>query len=74
MEEIGESINSTATYSRETLFLRGDRSEYILPDDFDTIKKHFPKAALETIPNSGHWLHAENPKAFFTTSLEFLNQ
>ena len=74
MEEIGENISSSATYLGETLFLRGDRSEYILQNDFDNIKKHFPKASLETIPNSGHWLHAENPKAFFSSSLEFLNR
>ena len=73
MEEIGENISSSATFLGETLFLRGDRSEYILQNDFDSIKKHFPKASLETIPNSGHWLHAENPKAFFSSSLEFLN-
>ena len=74
MEEIGENISSSATYLGETLFLRGDKSEYILQNDFDNIKKHFPKASLETIPNSGHWLHAENPKAFFSSSLEFLNR
>ena len=74
MEEIGENINATATYTGESLFLRGDKSEYIQQNDFDTIKKHFPKASINTITNSGHWLHAENPKMFFSTSLEFLNR
>ena len=74
MEEIGENISSTATFTGETLFLRGDKSEYILQNDFDIIKRHFPKAAINTISNAGHWLHAENPKEFFFETLNFLNR
>ncbi|TXN37008.1 alpha/beta fold hydrolase [Flagellimonas hymeniacidonis] len=73
MDEIGENINATATYEGPTLFLRGERSEYIMPNDFPEIKKHFPGAAIETIDKAGHWLHAENPKQFFEKSLHFLN-
>ncbi len=73
MDEIGENISSTSKYEGPTLFLRGDRSEYILPNDFPEIKKHFPKAEIDTISNAGHWLHAENPKQFFEKSLHFLN-
>nr|WP_299385114.1 alpha/beta fold hydrolase [Allomuricauda sp.] len=73
MDEIGENISSTATFSGPTLFLRGDRSEYILPNDIPEIKRHFPNADVQTIENAGHWLHAENPKQFFEKSLQFLN-
>ena len=73
MEELGENIASTATFTGETLFLRGDKSEYILQNDFDGIKRHFPLAQIETVTNAGHWLHAENPKEFLSKTLEFLN-
>ena len=73
MEEIGENIGATAEYIGPTLFIRGDRSEYVMPNDFPVIKKHFPNASLETIDNAGHWLHAENPKQFFDKTLKFLN-
>lgn len=73
MEELGENIGSTASFSGETLFLRGDRSEYILQTDYDNIKKHFPRATIKTISKAGHWLHAENPKEFLFISLNFLN-
>jgi pimeloyl-ACP methyl ester carboxylesterase len=72
MEEIGENIGSTDSYGGPTLFLRGDRSEYISPADFDEIRRHFPKARVETIENAGHWLHAENPEEFFEKSLQFI--
>lgn len=74
MEEIGENINTVDTFIGETLFLRGDKSEYILYNDFDAIKKHFPNAIIDTVSNAGHWLHAENPKEFFKNTLAFLNR
>ena len=74
MEEIGKNIGSTSFYEGPTLFLKGDRSNYIVQNDLMHIKKHFPKATIETIENSGHWLHAENPKQFLQKSLFFLNQ
>ncbi|RNC91802.1 MAG: alpha/beta fold hydrolase [Allomuricauda sp.] len=74
MEEIGESIAATSVFEKPTLFLRGDRSEYITPMDEATIKKNFPNAAVETIANAGHWLHAENPNQFFEKTMAFINQ
>lgn len=73
MDEIGENIASSAVFNGPTLFLRGDRSEYILPNDFSGIKRHFPNADIQTVEKAGHWLHAENPKQFFEKSLHFLN-
>ncbi len=72
MEEIGENISSTATFIGPTLFLRGEHSEYISPDDLAAIKIHFPLALVETIEGTGHWLHAENPKQFYKKSLDFM--
>lgn len=73
MDEIGDNIHATAIYEGPTLFLRGDRSEYILPNDYGDIQKHFPNASIDTVSNAGHWLHAENPKQFFEKALLFLN-
>lgn len=72
MEEVGENINNTDSYSGPTLFLRGSKSEYVSESDSTDIKKHFPAAIIDTIPDAGHWLHAENPTAFLETSLLFL--
>jgi len=72
MEEIGENISSSDSYEGPTLFLRGDKSEYVTTADLPEIKRHFPKAELDTIENAGHWLHAENPKQFFEKSIVFL--
>lgn len=71
MEEIGENISSSESFDGPTLFLKGDRSEYVTDQDIPEIKKHFPKANLETIEHAGHWLHAENPDQFFEKSMAF---
>lgn len=59
-------------FSGETLFIGGDRSHYILPQDHFAIKQQFPKATFEIIPNAGHWVQAENPKKFAEVVTQFL--
>ncbi len=71
--EVGESLPSYSRFEKDTLFLRGHRSEYIGVGDESIIKNHFPKAKIVTIANAGHWLHAENPKAFFEAVINFVN-
>lgn len=56
----------------ETLFLRGGRSGYVLPEDFENIKARVPGAHIETIEGAGHWLHAEAPAAFLNHVTRFL--
>jgi len=72
IEEIGKALPSQAIFQKPTLFIRGGNSNYILDADFEAIKLHFSQAIFETIPNAGHWLHAENPKLFFEITLNFL--
>lgn len=71
LEMVGEGLTD-GNYDNPTLFIRGGNSHYIMDQDFDMIKSHFPQAEFETIPNAGHWLHAENPKMFFDLIIEFL--
>jgi len=44
------------------IFLKGERSEYINPDNFRKITRIFPSAELKIIKNAGHWLNADNPE------------
>ena len=74
MEEIGENIGNTDYFAGPTLFLYGERSEYITKADTAEIKRHFPAAKIDVIARAGHWLHAENPKQFFEKSLSFFTE
>jgi pimeloyl-ACP methyl ester carboxylesterase len=48
----------------ETLFISGEKSNYILPQDEFLIKQQFPNSEIITVKNAGHWVQAENPKDF----------
>lgn len=72
MDEIGKPLPENVIFNKPTLFIRGGNSNYILDSDFENIKKHFPNSRIETIPNVGHWLHAENPKMFHEIASSFL--
>jgi len=72
IETIGIALPFENTFSKPTLFLRGNKSNYITDADFQTIKHHFPSSSIETIKNAGHWLHAENPKDFYEYVIRFI--
>ena len=73
VSEVGEALPLHSKFEKPTLFLRGDKSEYVMPNDEGLIKQHFPHSEIKTIANAGHWLHAENPDGFYTEVINFLN-
>ncbi|NRB60764.1 MAG: alpha/beta fold hydrolase [Winogradskyella sp.] len=72
VSEVGEALPIYATFNKDTLFLRGDRSEYIGEADSAIISRHFSNSKIETISKAGHWLHAENPVEFYNAVVEFI--
>ena len=74
IEEVGKPLAQEAYFEGPVLFLAGERSGYIEPVDQLLINKHFPNAEIGKIPKAGHWLHAENPDAFYERSLAFFRQ
>lgn len=68
---VGEEL-MTGEFDGPTLFLGGEKSNYILPEDEFAIKKRFPNAEIDKVSKAGHWLHAENPTEFMAKSLAFL--
>ena len=55
----------------QTLFIRGALSNYILDEDIPDLEDQFPDSDVITVPNAGHWVHAEAPEFFVNTVLEF---
>ncbi len=72
IDEVGEALINHLTFEGDTLFLKGDRSEYITDDDEKAIKAQFENAMIITIQDAGHWLHAENPDGFFEAVMNFV--
>ncbi|XP_075218957.1 sn-1-specific diacylglycerol lipase ABHD11-like [Lycorma delicatula] len=63
---------STGVYDGPTIFICGAHSDFVNFNDIDDIKKLFPKAFFVTIENSGHWIHADQPKLFLDSVCKFL--
>ena len=63
---------SKGSFNGPTLFLKGAKSDYILPSDEPIIHQYFPKAKIVSIRNAGHWVHAENPVDFISETSIFL--
>ncbi|WP_299724799.1 alpha/beta fold hydrolase [uncultured Tateyamaria sp.] len=62
-----------ASHEGPTLFLKGAESDYVTHDHRPTIKGLFPEARFAKIPGAGHWLHADNPRAFEATVRAYLD-
>jgi len=72
IENIGEATPAENSCNTPTLFIRGEKSNYILNEDLKLIQELFPRSILETIHDAGHWVHAEKPKAFFDCVIDFV--
>ncbi len=62
------SIGEIAT---ETLFIRGEMSNYILEEDYASIKNVLPNSSIITAEKAGHWVHAEAPLFFYNSVMDF---
>ncbi len=72
IEKVGVEIPNLRTVTEPTLFIKGALSPYIKEPDWESIQELFPNSELVTIPNAGHWVHAEQPKAFVEELTGFL--
>jgi len=72
-DAIAAAPDLTEIIESPTLFVRGEKSDYIqLPDDERLIRKHFSDYRLKTISGSGHWVHVEAPALFMEVIDDFL--
>lgn len=42
------------------------------PSHYPEIRRLFPQAQIQTVPNAGHWVHNDNPKDFMDAVTSFL--
>lgn len=70
VEEVGKAQIGYSTVS--TLFVRGERSDYIKDTDEDAILEIFPNSTFVDLP-TGHWVHAEKPELFYEAAMDFLS-
>lgn len=42
------------------------------PSHYPEIRRLFPRAQMQTVPNAGHWIHADRPQDFLAAIRAFL--
>jgi pimeloyl-ACP methyl ester carboxylesterase len=66
LADIGSEITSSEPFLKPALFIRGGLSDYITTEDrLYSIPALFPNSQVETIPDTGHWVHAQAPDKVF---------
>ena len=71
--EVGKPLPVNSVFKKPTLFLKGEKSGYIISSEQHIIDVHFRDNEVVEIAKAGHWLHAENPKQFYEEVSDFLD-
>jgi|SRR6476661_1256156 len=62
LRAVGEETTGPHPFLKPTLFIRGGKSNYITAEDkLHDIPALFPNSQVATVPDAGHWVHAEAP-------------
>ena len=66
-------LDENKVFDNPTLFLYGEDSDYVNSSDITLMKTFFKNIEIHEVPNSGHWLHVDNPTYFLNKTINFLN-
>ena len=72
IENVGVAVEASEPVHKPTLFVRGEKSDYIPSEDESLIHEIFPEARIVTIEKAGHWVHAEQPQTLYEALIQFL--
>ena len=70
--KISSAITAEQPFEGPVLFLKGEHSDYLLPEHKQAVIKLFPNSQSKMISGAGHWLHAEKPELCGKLILAFL--
>ena len=71
---INEAVETDRSFTGPSLFIKGGHSSYIRNEDESDIRVLFPTTEFVTVPNAGHWVHAESPEYFSRSVVDFLQK
>ncbi len=68
-----ENDQQSLQFSLPTLFIKGEKSDYITTEDKKQIKSVFTNLKFVEIKDTGHWVHAEKTNEFTKEVLSFID-
>ena len=67
-----QAVSHQAPFTKPTLFVKADQSDYIQPQDLPLIKTLFPNYILAYIKDATHWVNCHQPQALLKVLAQFL--
>ncbi|KAK4313761.1 hypothetical protein Pmani_014917 [Petrolisthes manimaculis] len=64
---------TSKVFEGETAFIGGALSDYLRPEDEESIEAIFPQASFHYLEGAAHWLHADKPREFLELVTPLLN-
>lgn len=64
-------LDSIPVFEDKVLFIMGGNSTYT---NIKAIYDYFPNAEISVLKDANHWLHVDNPEAFLTTTVNFIQR
>lgn len=71
--ELMAAVPIANSFNKPTLFIKGQNSNYIQPQDQISIVRAFPMAQFASIADAGHWPHAQKPMQVHQLLIDFLD-
>lgn len=68
------ALSPSRRFWGKSLFVRGEQSDYVVPEFYPAIHARFPSAEIVSIPDASHWVHADQPERFQAALQHFLAQ
>jgi pimeloyl-ACP methyl ester carboxylesterase len=72
-QEIIGGVDIENGFERPVLMIYGADSNYLNEDDIEQLELNYDNVRFKKIEKAGHWVHAEQPVAFFESVNEFLS-
>jgi len=73
-DRLNDAVLEGRTFDGPILFVLGQNSTYVRPEDWSEILRQFPKAEKAVVADAGHWVHADAPASFLQVVLQFLKK
>ena len=70
-ENMWRQLDGKGKYVDPILFIRGSMSKTITENTIGEIRDYFPRALIETVEGSGHWIHADAVERFVQLVKDF---
>ncbi|KAL7058860.1 hypothetical protein AAHC03_013366 [Spirometra sp. Aus1] len=68
------TLDDDVSYSGPSLFIAGQLSSHLRPEDMKEVRHFFPRAKRIEIPNAGHWVHTDAPGPLCDAVTSFLRE